>query len=133
MDSKELRIGNWYNHPLTNGMEPSQIVAVDFISEFIDLFKPIPLTEEWLIKFEFEIDGYGGQGNCYTDAHLPSNKEYPNSAGLYLFRHDQDNPERKWQIGLRKNKADSSYRIKHVHQLQNLYFALTGEELKIKQ
>lgn len=69
------------------------------------LLKPIPLTEQWLLKFGlsnrkiwvFEIFGDNHRG-----FHISS------EGGEWLF-------------------------IKYVHQLQNLYFALTGEELKVKE
>ena len=32
----------------------------------------------------------------------------------------------------RSEEKKQSYRVKHIHQLQNLYFALTGEELTFK-
>jgi hypothetical protein len=36
----------------------------------------------------------------------------------------------EWKIVY--NTRKDSIEIEHLHQLQNLYFALTGEELKIK-
>ena len=70
-------------------------------------FEPIPLTEEILLKCGFEYDGDGiyGVDNVYYDF-------YFSKTGVVVR-------------GL-NNK------IYHLHQLQNLYFALTGEELTIK-
>lgn len=75
-------------------------------------FKPIPLTEEWLLKMGFdEIDIEENKNNVRV-FHL--NGIYCNTLyGVYYYSH------------LLKQ-------IKHVHQLQNLYFALTGEELEVK-
>ena len=64
--------------------------------------KPIPLTEEWLVKFGFKK---GVKGWFKT---LDKNYKF----NLYLYH-------------------DSKY--KSVHQLQNLYFALTNEELTFKE
>ena len=56
MESKELRIGNW-----VMGNEPFQIEYDDFRLSFMyekmrgkSRFEPIPLNEEWLLKFGFE-------------------------------------------------------------------------------
>lgn len=79
-------------------------------SQFNEFIKPIPLTEEWMLKFGFEKDGdYFSLGNFHY--HLPS----------CLFYSGNDH--------VSGGNADAI--IKYVHQLQNLYFALTGEELQI--
>jgi hypothetical protein len=71
-----------------------------------DKLKPIPLTEEWLLKFGFDK----------IDFQFIKN-------GIKLF------PIRDlYYRGNFPIKSD----IKYVHQLQNLFFALTGEELTIK-
>jgi len=107
MEAKELRIGNLVQ--FTTG----SIYKVDMLyNDFSSLlyWMPIPLTEEWLLKFGFEIkqgrfgNEYWGKINLYT----ASNKKI-------VFCFD----------GCLKG-------IKYVHQLQNLYFALTGQELIIK-
>ena len=54
MESKELRIGNWIYHPYE--FKESQIEDYYFMSSFIADFKPIPLTEEWLFKFGFDLE-----------------------------------------------------------------------------
>lgn len=68
--------------------------------------EPIPLTEEWLTRFGFwTVKGWDGyEGFIKYGVELESNTNVP-------FRNYLDNE------------------VKHVHQLQNLYFALTGEEL----
>jgi hypothetical protein len=74
--------------------------------------KPIPLTEEWLIKFGFRSNPYEDKyelGNFHVQC---------NKTRVYL---------ELW-IELDICHVD----LKHVHTLQNLYFALTGEELTIK-
>jgi hypothetical protein len=80
-----------YYHPLT---------------EEIEYLQPIPLTEEWLLKFGFEkhitIDTYP------TFAKQMFNW---NDSILYVIGYGFIN------------------HIKYVHQLQNLYYALTNEEL----
>lgn len=76
-------------------------------------YDPIPLTEEWLLKFGFEnfLGGYSIDGFRYW----PSDKEFT----IY---------EDEWM-----NAPDSCrVHVEFVHQLQNIYFALTGEELTYK-
>jgi len=71
--------------------------------------KPIPLTEEWLLKFGFEK---GHKGKLFVI--LKNNLGYENGRTYF------------------NSSCISESQPKHVHQLQNLYFALTGEELTIK-
>lgn len=107
MKANELRIGNWY---LSFGVDLKQVESITKDKILID-FHPIPLTEEWLLKFGF-------------DSHK-SSKELLFGSLICLERQMNElfivNPFDKHQ-----------YKIDYVHQLQNLYFALTGEELEIK-
>ena len=107
MKASELRIGNFYNQ-FGNITEVDWSVLKDLKDAPIDQLwcKPIPLTEEWLLKFGFDK----------IDFQFIKN-------GIKLF------PIRDlYYRGNFPIKSD----IKYVHQLQNLYFALTGEELTIK-
>lgn len=76
-----------------------------------DCFEPIPLNEEWLLKFEFDKEG---------DKLL---KKYIKDICIY-----------QGMSGFNYNASfyeyDNLTEIKYVHQLQNLFFALTGEELQ---
>lgn len=70
--------------------------------------EPIPLTEGWLIKLGFD--------------------KFPHST---LWDTDKF-----WAGRFENGVLKISYLeigVKYVHQLQNLYFALTGEELTIKE
>lgn len=102
----EVRIGNWFSY---NGAdEEMQIDANDFqyvINGHITDIEPIPLTEEWLVKLGFEKilwDDFTFFRNKGLDIEI-------HNGGFYANR-----------------------KIENVHTLQNLYFALTGEELTIK-
>lgn len=105
MNKQELRIGNYVNH---NGFAPITIDAVDIIhcQQHPEAYKPIELTEEWLLKLGFIIDN-----GWFKIGYL---KLFP-IRDLYY----------RAIVPITKD-------IKYVHQLQNLYFALTGEELTIK-
>lgn len=87
-----------------------------------DVFNPIPLTEKWMQKFgfvtaDYEVDQIVWDYNdnfCIVQDGVPPENE------PFVF---------EWEDGRDNRKTD----IKYVHQLQNLYFALTGEELQIKE
>jgi hypothetical protein len=122
MEAKELRIGNWVllNY-LDNGADAS-FFEIEEITSFTKkqikkgIITPIPLTEEWLLKFGFSKkfkSSYWHPEKCwhrytfgYTKFGLPSLKLEP--------------------VGCLAPHATCNY----VHQIQNLYFALTGKELE---
>jgi hypothetical protein len=108
--ANELRIGNWVETfegviQIQNGWE------IDEGNEC----QPIQLTEEWLLKFGF---------NKVSDIW-----EFWKNSGWDLRQHKLEN---KWWLFYIGQDLDC-VRIDYVHQLQNLYFALTGEELEIKE
>jgi hypothetical protein len=109
MKASELRIGN-------SIMQNNELVFVtwwrlELMEKNKIEYNPIPLTEEWLLKF-----GYKKGKIYYTE------KEH----GIISF-YFNDSDELKCEV------YDWTYdNIKYVHQLQNLYFALTSEELEIK-
>jgi hypothetical protein len=107
MKASELRIGNWVKSPLY-GVE----YEIEFIYESptIKEIEPIPLTEEWLLKFRFEK-----YYEYYVNSHLEIS-EMKSKKGYDAYCTDMD-----FSIFMTE--------VKYVHQLQNLYFALTGEEL----
>lgn len=105
--ASELRIGNWYDH---NGkhcqVSPNTILEVwESPRKWV---QPIPLTPEILEKCGFE------KGSIY----------------FYFskFRIVQINDSNNWLI-LLSDTYHHLCKLKHLHQLQNLYFALCGEEL----
>ena len=110
MKANELRIGNlvylWHNALEYSEFE-ANYTAIRQIHQGIEAYTPIPLTEEWLLKFGFEKDC-----DIYT-------------LGVYTMYSD-DNNDLYFCFFM---YGDWEKKIEHVHQLQNLYFALTGEEL----
>jgi|SRR5690606_1900656 len=81
-------------------------------------FEPIQLDEEWLVKF-------GWIWNKDTN----SFEKYPNGdARMHLQYRYVSNSYTMFNYVL---KAMICERIFYVHQLQNLYFSLTGEKLTI--
>ena len=102
MKAQDLRIGNLVldNHKniveIRNGWE---------IDEG-DYTFPIPLTEEWLVKFGFEYSDLNGDSGLWKIPPFQIYGKY--NQFIYDYRLD----------------------VNYVHQLQNLYFALTYEELQ---
>ncbi len=117
MDAKELRDGNYYLAPCDSfgGLEVIHF-ELDLSYKFSNLLsdlEPIPLTEEWLVKFGFEHVGYWYSKDWFMN-------------GLNISIKHQSAT-----IGDREENVIEY--PKHVHSLQNLYFALTGEELTIQE
>jgi hypothetical protein len=120
MKANELRIGNlvYHNHGL--GIElPAEITDGKDINMFHQ-FEPIPLTKEWLFKFGFYIDG------VWVD--MIKRIDHNKSIGIDI---------KTKHVFISYIDSNSGFRdvniikCEYVHQLQNLYFALTNEELKI--
>jgi hypothetical protein len=125
MKAAELRIGNWIN-TIEGSAQVREItdyerLAVGADKRVVDLQTagPIPLTEEILLKAGFER-----YYNEYHHTNQFTRKDFklilrsekyegytPCSHGEYLY-----------------SKGE---RLKYLHQLQNLYYALTGQELEI--
>lgn len=114
MEANELRIGNLIQYNEGGKCKVIGIhefgVDVEFIEETtyieFDQFSPIPITEEWLLKFGFELKNWGIKVWYLKGFEIDHN--------FYLKGID-------WGV-----------RFKYVHQLQNIYFALVGEELELK-
>lgn len=116
MKASELRIGNWveYHYPHDEEWDRLDITLEDLKDiegDLGELFRPLPLTEKWLLGLGFEL--------LSGDWVVAKNKNSPeftihNKKGDYRFTP-------VWCVDYKP--------IKYVHQLQNLYYALTGEEL----
>lgn len=143
MKASELRIGNWVYNPLIVSGQQEHFRKVDYLDIrdhaeriIIQPFEPIHITEEWLKKFGFEENrGFKSfrihlspliKWSCRTFLVVATKTCY--SVGeawidLITERGENDYPE------LQSHMIPCQY----VHQLQNLYFALSGEELTEKQ
>ena len=82
------------------------------------LIKPIILTEEILLKF-----GFSSRGTFWLDLYLDEKTKF--TLGWHL------DGRIDFEISINKIYFDISH-IKHIHQLQNLFYSLTGEELTFK-
>ena len=113
MEARELRIGNWVKQGRAN-VQVTGAMIQEINQELLDV-NPIPLTKGWLLKFEFDFFASNNIWQLNTELGFCIWGRIGN--GLEVF--------------VDINPCGIS--IKYVHQLQNLYFALTGEELTIKQ
>lgn len=114
MKASELRIGNIVQNVYEDTFGISQETLCDFANGYVNL-NPVPLTEKWLLKF--------GLNN-------PTNeKPYHFKSSAVEFLHSEFQDELKCFCD---DKPMFSFPCKYVHQLQNIYYSLTGEELKIK-
>jgi hypothetical protein len=129
MKNIELRIGNLVYYHIEDSMderkEYDEISTIDYddlriLTEFKDNpeYKPIPLTQEWLLKF-------------HSDDEIEISKRFPDEITIddrFIFI---------WEQGLKYWYVVTAYhkeyltKIEFVHEYQNFIFALTGEELSI--
>src|ERR1044071_4918988 len=115
MKASELRIGNYVKNAAWNG-EECKIDSGDLLAMSLcevagyeaEFIAPIPLTEEWLIKFGFEYEKSTVGG--YERWEITTVK----GRRIKLL-------DKKFSWG----PGEYSDYILYVHQLQNLYFALT--------
>jgi len=117
INPKELRIDNLIKD-FTGQIWTVENLNNNFINNSPDdYFSPIELTEEWLTKLGFK-NGNKEQSNCDLWGHywIEGQEEFELSGeeGECFFL----------------NTFDRKY--KHVHEIQNLFYCLTGEELTIK-
>jgi len=135
MKANELRIGNMIYHHMPDRVKYIRKISMDgahiankdggnWAVTIIEHISPIPLTEAWLLKFGF-ITLADKQVKIYGKSYFI-----------------EDKFENLWIIINSMNdcciESDSILdisipigEVKTVHQLQNLYFALTGEELTL--
>ncbi len=133
MKATELRIGNYLClfskivkvlEISNNEIKVATETKTGFIIEKTPLnslsLDPIPLTEEWLLKLGFER----------IDYRLVKNIEKHKYDADYFYL-GLDKVIRLQVLG-KRNTSLYFPKIKYIHQLQNLYFSLTGKELTLK-
>lgn len=107
--SKQLRIGNLVESEY-DGIVEVGVRLLERILDQAEVCKPILITEEWLIKLGFKIDN---NGYCLEDKY---------SLSIAVTKDGEYLP--CWNDRV----LDTSFKIKYIHQLQNLYFSLVGKE-----
>ena len=127
MEAKELRLGNFLQHgssivkvsAIHNDKLFIEVKPLKYTLKFDDTTyhsEPIKLTEEWFLKF-------GATKEIYED----------DESDYYLvIRHDKFSIFYESDNCIYCDIAEEVFKLEYVHQLQNLYFALTGVELQLK-
>lgn len=151
IQAKDLRIGNWVKH---YAGELMQVWGIDYQREEYDgwfirfdngdcaieregdveffIIEGVPLTEEWLLNLGFlkkKEDDVFGYVKDFTSKGLGDDRAIQFSLVPSEFH---DLPKGQWVAGMESmifKEGLAFTAIEHVHQLQNLYFALTGTEL----
>lgn len=139
IQANEIRIGNYISDIWSpNGLFKVTELRKDkifygncFKAKYDDI-RPIPLTEEILLKAGFEKNDYTRFPTFKLNRIEITNVDF--------FDEDKDGKEfsfKQWRIsGLYSTDLfyfkSYSPNIESVHQLQNLFFALTGGEIKIE-
>jgi len=111
INTNELRRGNWVNATY-DGIDYRQVFSIPNMDEFAA--EPITITPEILEKAGFK-----------KEDKLNVNAQTWCKFGMGEYLTYYFDGFCKFEFGIKPA-------IKYVHQLQNLYFALTGEELYIK-
>jgi hypothetical protein len=127
MKAEGLRLGNYVYYDVVNEVGDDSLefgeltyhalgILLHGLDQSKEKINPIEINEYWLEKFGF----------IQPDPHyLIWFKE-----GFGPFRILFDVYFKHWQIGYNGGRVFK--RVKYVHDLQNLYFDLTGQELTIK-
>lgn len=115
MDASELRIGNFIQDGNSNIQKITPSLMVALIEKQITFGEPIPLTKEWAQKL--------GLNDWLIFPH-PKFKGWILSEGNQGFQVYASFDDYEHGTGIF---------VQYAHQLQNLYFALTGEELEVKE
>jgi hypothetical protein len=120
MKANELRIGNYIEikcvakECIGDEFEVQQCNVYNIFSLYNNdkdfLCNPIPLTEEWLLKFGFV------KNTGYYISEETNIEFFLSNGNIYCELH-----------------GETIFNVENVHQLQNLYHALCGSELTIKK
>ena len=119
MEIRELRIGNYYQCASRGNIEIVTWQTLRDLAEGKLNLLPMPLTDEILLKFGF----YFEEGFYCLRIN--------NTAFMTIILHGS---YVNYELSnFRQKIVFSRGEFSGVHQLQNLYFALTGEELTFKK
>ena len=128
MDATELRIGNLVKRRTKGDVLTVNLKLLTSIQRQSFIFKPIPLTEEWLLKFG--LKKHPPKEHLHGNGKWDIKNFYSLNKSSHLITNYKSEGEYYWFLpsGMRSG----GFNLKHVHSLQNLYFALTNKELTKK-
>lgn len=134
----ELRVGNLVTiaHETNSPIVTVETITPNFINVFdnrtgydIDFVLPIKLTPEWLERFGFVLDAFDAWNLELTTRF--ASKTLLVFASDYLYMR-QFNTDKRHEDDICTIWNKDIMKHFYVHDLQNLYFALTGQELELK-
>jgi len=119
MTAEEIRIGNFVYHNVDecNCEMTFELLKQTFNANDFNEYSPIILTEDWLKRAGF-IDAKFRFGNA-EELELDFDGDHYN-----IFYNQKNNDNTSEKILMYKE-------LYYVHELQNLYYALTGSELSV--
>ncbi len=135
MKAEELRIGNLYSQfGNIHKVSASILAELENAPDSQLWCKPIPLTEEWLVKLGFEplpfvniLNSYTksiGRGRIISIGNVGTTNEM-----IWLCEVNATDSKKIDDLVCVRNYDYDKYT--HVHSLQNLYYNLCGEELTL--
>jgi hypothetical protein len=144
IEPTSLRLGNLVYKSLKSGQGRTNICTID-IYELIRIvedtgsfnYEPIPLTEELLLRFGFEkhesalIQSYSISISPYKNLKELSLTIQGGNEYIYIREGENEYPSTADIVTTLVN-ADITGRPFYAHQIQNLYYSLTNQELKLE-
>lgn len=135
LKTSDFRIGNYINHcgRLSKITALSRAIhfenEVESVFEFVNEghgFEPIKLTEEILLRCGFEHNGIGSFEKKYS--------RYEDEKISFIAIYYDVNQQR-WVVWVGNDNTPTGVAVnsfEYLHQLQNLFYFLCGEELTLK-
>jgi len=125
MKPTELRIGNVFRDKVTGDIFPvlslsKNKIVFDYVNFVWWQAEPIPITEEWLLKLGLWKDG--DKSGLFS---IPKDiiKKCEGDNGFKRSSFFFNDRLKRWM------DCQTRVCVDYVHEVQNLVFALTGEEL----
>jgi len=110
MKANELRVGNWIFDNISATTKRATWVHIKVMENDEYFAEPIPLSHEWFYRMGFIFDSVMFEKDNIRIGHYKDGFCLVNGFDI----------------------SDKVIEIKYIHQLQNIYFALTNEELTLK-
>jgi hypothetical protein len=137
IQANELRIGNWIH--FTNSMGKEMNLKIDvFLLAYMVEADPDFVHHGYGIKYEGNIKGIRLTpvllekcGFVRVEHVEISNKFFQISIGKITELIINPASDNSWLLRKNSSGVELGQPIKYLHQLQNLYFALTGSELEV--
>ncbi len=144
IEAREFRLGNYVNYPhliysknipiaynydIIAGIENNSIRTNNSNGYFISDLLPIEIDEDWLEKFGFH---YAPDCLIYGKSGWFKKLEYQDYPTYFFFNNHLQGSLFLSSDKIIVNHLNIDFECEYVHQFQNLYFSLTGQELTIK-